>query len=89
MGKGTDSFYNGRKNKRAEIWLLLRPIPRDDIRNISAIAKKLRRSVVIARGALCVCYSCCSHGEDIRMWALHSTTSAGLPPYRHTTALDL
>ena len=33
--------------KREETGLLLQPVPPDDIRNITAIAKKLRRSVVI------------------------------------------
>jgi len=33
--------------QRGEIGLLLRPVPPDDIRNITAIAKKLRRSVVV------------------------------------------
>ena len=36
-----------RGSQRAESRLLLRPIPPDDIRNTTAIAKKLHRSVVI------------------------------------------
>ena len=48
--------------------LLLRPIPPDDIRNTTAIAKKLRRSVVIEehfefaiRDAHAVKISACAH----------------------------
>ena len=44
---GTGSRPIERGSQRAETRRLLRPIPPDDIRNTTAIAKKLRRSVVI------------------------------------------
>ena len=65
-------------SQRGESRLLLRPLPPDDIRNTTAIAKKLRRSVVVEenfeieiRGAHTVKISACVHGA----------TSVALPPY--------
>jgi hypothetical protein len=42
---GCTPFKGG--TQRGETGLLLQPVPPDDIRNTTAIAKKLRRSVVI------------------------------------------
>jgi hypothetical protein len=77
---------NERGTQWAETRLLLQPVPPDDIRNITAIAKKLRRSVVIEehfefaiRGAHTVKISL------ISMRAMHTASSAEVPPYnRHS-----
>ena len=65
---GTGSASNERGTQWAETRLLLQPVPSDDIRNITAIAKKLRRSVVIEehfefaiRDAHTVKISACAH----------------------------
>jgi hypothetical protein len=47
MRHGTGCTGNEGGTQRGEIGLLLRPVPPDDIRNITVIAKKLRRSVVL------------------------------------------
>jgi hypothetical protein len=44
---GTGFTRNEGGTQRGEIGLLLRPVPPDDIMNITAIAEKLRPSVVI------------------------------------------
>ena len=52
------------------------------------ITIRFTTAIVGDGGALSVCDSCCSHGEDISMRALNSATSAIQPPYnRHTTAI--
>ena len=68
--------------QRGEFGLLLRLIPPDDIRNTTAIAKKLRRSVVIEehfefaiRGAHTVKISACAHCmEGLPRHFRHRTT---------------
>jgi hypothetical protein len=66
--RSTGSAPNERGSQRAESRLLLQLIPPDDIRNTTAIAKKLRRSVVIEehfefaiRAAHTVKISACAH----------------------------
>ena len=65
---GTGSRPIERGTQRPETRLLLQPVPSDDITNITAIAKKLRHSVVIEehfefaiRDAHTVKISACAH----------------------------
>ena len=63
-------------------FLLLRPIPPDDIRNTSAIAKKLCRSVVKKEHPEFAIRA--AHTVKITAGA-HCASSAGVPPYsRHS-----